>query len=79
MAASGAAQGLDRRGRVLLAGIHCVGGAQFLGHRELFIEQVDRDDLRAGDQRVLQRQVAEPTDAEDGDQVAFGYHPALQA
>jgi hypothetical protein len=46
-----------------------VGGAQLPGHRQLLVEQIHRHDLRTSDERILQRQVAEPADAEDGDQV----------
>ena len=47
-----------------------VVGAEILGQLELFVGDVDRDDAGAADLRVLQRQVAEPADAEDRDQRA---------
>ena len=44
-------------------------GAQLTGELELLLVDVDRDDAPAGDRGVLDREVSEPADAEDGDEI----------
>ena len=54
--------------RVLGQRVHHVVGAEILREFQLLVGDVDRDDAGAADLRVLQREVAEPADAEDRDQ-----------
>jgi hypothetical protein len=65
----GAAEGLDRLDRVLLGRVDGELGTQLAGEFELLVVQVDRDDAPARDRGVLDRQMAETADAEDGDEI----------
>ena len=56
-----------------------VGGAELLGQLQLVVDDVDRDDRGAGDLGVLQREVAEPADAEDRDEVGRAAPDTLTA
>src|SRR5512132_1073805 len=65
----GAAERLDRLDRVLLGGVDGELGAELAGEVELLVVDVDGDHAPAGDRGVLDREVAEAADAEDGDEV----------
>ena len=52
-----------------VVGVDGVGGTEMLGDSSLDFENVDRGDGRAGDLRVLHRQVAESADPEHRDEV----------
>ena len=71
----GAAEPLDRRGRVVLGRVDGELGAELARELELLVDDVDGDDAAAGDPRVLQGEMAEPADAEDGDEVGSAACP----
>ena len=65
----GTAELLDRRHRVLAGRVDCELCAELASELELLVDEIDCDHASAGDRRVLDREVAEPADAEDGDEV----------
>ena len=64
----GSAEALDGGDRILLAGVHEVVGAELARGLQTLLVDVDGDDGGAGDARVLDGEVAEAADAEDGDE-----------
>ena len=58
-----------------VGGVDRVLGAELLGELQLLVDHVDGHDRGPGDAGVLQRQVPEPADAEDGHEVGRAARP----
>src|SRR6266568_4123041 len=65
----GSAQGLYRLGGILGRGVDGVLGAEFLGQSQFGVHDIDRGDRGARDIGVLDGQMPEAADAEDGDEI----------